>query len=80
MGDKAGKVSKGLSKAEINMIESKVWYRGKTVSDTCPICMENFKTGEKYKKLSACNHEFHSNCIDTWLLEEKVCPIDRKAV
>ena len=45
MGEKAGKVSKGLSKAQIEMIESRVWYRGKTVNDTCPICMDSFVTG-----------------------------------
>jgi hypothetical protein len=45
LGEKTGKVSKGLSKGEIDMIESRVWYMGKTVSDTCPICMDSFVTG-----------------------------------
>lgn len=63
MGDKAGKVSKGLSKAEIARIETRAWYKGKTKTDSCTICMDNFKSGQKYKKLK-CNHEFHADCVD----------------
>jgi len=45
MGDKAGKVSKGLTKAEMSLIETRAWYRGKTKTDNCTICMDAFTSG-----------------------------------
>lgn len=74
MGDKNGKVSKGLTKAEMKSIETKSWYRGKTKTDSCTICMDNFTSGQKYKKLK-CTHEFHQECVDTWFENENKCPI-----
>ncbi|KAI3435677.1 hypothetical protein D9Q98_001734 [Chlorella vulgaris] len=49
--------------------------------DTCPICLEDARPGDKIKRL-ACGHSYHSTCIDRWLLQERnSCPIcQREAV
>ncbi|EXB87866.1 RING-H2 finger protein ATL80 [Morus notabilis] len=43
----------------------------------CAVCLENFKAGDKCRLLPSCNHSFHSQCIDSWLLRTPVCPICR---
>eukprot|EP00978_Attheya_sp_CCMP212_P043953 scaffold295671_cov24-Attheya_sp.AAC.1 len=40
----------------------------------CNICLEEFQTGEKIRKLS-CSHRFHKQCIDRWLGTVASCPI-----
>ena len=36
-----------------------------------------YKEKERVKKLR-CGHLFHANCVDTWLKDNKVCPICKK--
>ena len=43
---------------------------------TCNICLENFEVGNILRVLE-CNHEFHENCIITWLKSNNTCPICR---
>ena len=75
--ENAGHVSRGYTKQEINKIQSSMWYRGKTTSDECLICMENFAVGKRIKSLK-CGHEYCAPCLDTWLEKEKRCPVCSK--
>ena len=43
---------------------------------TCNICLDNFELGNKLLVLE-CNHEFHDNCIITWLKTNNTCPVCR---
>lgn len=43
----------------------------------CAVCLENFKKGDNCRLLPNCNHFFHSQCIDSWLLKTPICPICR---
>jgi E3 ubiquitin-protein ligase RNF115/126 len=43
---------------------------------TCNICLENFEIGNILRILE-CNHEFHEECILTWLKSNNTCPICR---
>ena len=43
---------------------------------TCNICLENFQIGNILRILE-CNHEFHENCILTWLKKNNTCPVCR---
>ncbi|CAL5213108.1 unnamed protein product [Lathyrus oleraceus] len=48
-------------------------------SANCPICMEEFKEGELIQPFGFCAHEFHSSCLNSWLLGGKTtCPICRQ--
>jgi hypothetical protein len=41
---------------------------------SCTICYENYEFGDYVKQLN-CNHEYHVECIDPWLVNEKRCPM-----
>ena len=43
----------------------------------CSICLSQFENGDRVRKLP-CGHEFHSSCIETWLLDHsRTCPCCR---
>ncbi|KAH8860410.1 E3 ubiquitin-protein ligase [Schistosoma japonicum] len=44
----------------------------------CLLCLMSFKVNDKVRQLSpGCQHIFHSDCIDPWLLHKSpTCPID----
>lgn len=43
----------------------------------CPICFDNYKAGEYFRKLP-CAHIFHKKCVDKWFKESSFsCPICR---
>ncbi|OAC97751.1 hypothetical protein MUCCIDRAFT_157588 [Mucor lusitanicus CBS 277.49] len=43
--------------------------------EECIICLETYQEGDTIRKLP-CKHEFHSSCVDTWLItRKKYCPI-----
>lgn len=64
--ENAGHVNRGYTKQEISKISASMWYKGKTKSESCHICMENFSSGKRIKILK-CQHEYDASCIDTWL-------------
>nr|XP_016498858.1 PREDICTED: RING-H2 finger protein ATL56-like [Nicotiana tabacum] len=43
----------------------------------CAICLDSLKLGDKCRILPQCNHYFHAECIDLWLLKSSFCPICR---
>ena len=47
--------------------------------DTCSICLEEFKEGEKIKNLN-CNHIFHEECLLPWLNDNDYCPMCRQNI
>ena len=67
-------MNRGYTKQQIGSIHSCLWYRGRTESAQCLICMENFSAGNRIKKLQ-CGHEYDAECIDKWLSAEKRCPV-----
>jgi len=45
-------------------------------SDTCSICLEDFKKGDKIRT-TKCNHIYHEICLDGWIRDERAdlkCP------
>ncbi|KAF7456536.1 E3 ubiquitin-protein ligase RNF128 [Cryptosporidium felis] len=44
------------------------------LQDNCIICLNDFTSSEMARCLP-CNHVFHEDCIDMWLLRNAVCPL-----
>eukprot|EP00475_Leptophrys_vorax_P003928 TRINITY_DN1229_c0_g1_i2.p1 TRINITY_DN1229_c0_g1~~TRINITY_DN1229_c0_g1_i2.p1 ORF type:complete len:438 (-),score=91.52 TRINITY_DN1229_c0_g1_i2:24-1337(-) len=42
----------------------------------CCVCMDQFMQGDELRRLP-CFHSFHSECIDKWLVQNKICPVCR---
>ncbi|KAL1538585.1 RING-H2 finger protein ATL56-like [Salvia divinorum] len=53
--------------------------KGSSPAGDCAVCLENFRAGERCRLLPSCNHSFHAECVDLWLLRAPVCPICRAA-
>lgn len=78
--EEVGSVSKGLTKTQVNKLPivsfSKYQYKKE---DKCVICQYEFKNNERIRKLP-CEHLFHKECVDEWLLKDKACPCCKKEV
>ncbi|CAN6326228.1 unnamed protein product [Urochloa humidicola] len=46
----------------------------------CVICLGLVQVGEVVRRMPACKHLFHVECIDMWLRSHSTCPICRAAV
>lgn len=42
--------------------------------ETCAVCIVDYKIGDLQRTLK-CNHKFHKDCIDKWLLIKNACPV-----
>lgn len=40
----------------------------------CMVCLEGFKAGEEVRILP-CLHRYHRGCVDTWLAQNRHCPV-----
>ncbi|XP_055346421.1 uncharacterized protein LOC129593928 [Paramacrobiotus metropolitanus] len=50
-------------------------------NNQCYICLETYRHGEKVRTIIPCGHEFHSACVDPWLLRDHlVCPVCRREI
>lgn len=47
-------------------------------NNTCAICFEDIDDFN-CKRIS-CNHLFHKECLDRWILYKRVCPMCREPV
>lgn len=70
--------NKGASETMISRLPTRVLGASDAV-DTCVICMEEMVGGSTVTTLP-CTHKFHDDCIRSWLLVNKRCPIDKEAI
>ncbi|PIN00167.1 hypothetical protein CDL12_27335 [Handroanthus impetiginosus] len=80
MVERARLASKSMSKDDIDKLpcfDFKGKEKGMSPPADCAVCLENFRDGEKCRLLPSCNHSFHAECVDMWLLRASVCPICR---
>lgn len=46
----------------------------------CAICLDLFRDGEACRNLPSCDHVFHLDCVNRWLIKVPACPICRTHV
>ncbi|KAL5540415.1 hypothetical protein UlMin_044931 [Ulmus minor] len=49
-------------------------------STGCCICLQSFEESDECRVLNKCNHVYHNNCIDSWLVRNHRCPLCRSLV
>jgi hypothetical protein len=48
--------------------------------EVCAICQDTMAPGSEARSLNACDHRFHTACIDTWFQRSVQCPTCRHDV
>ncbi|CAH8390973.1 unnamed protein product [Eruca vesicaria subsp. sativa] len=43
----------------------------------CAICLSPLQPKDQLRHLPLCSHAFHADCISTWLVSNKTCPLCR---
>jgi hypothetical protein len=46
----------------------------------CAVCLGEVENGEMVRRMPACQHVFHRECIDLWLRGHATCPVCRSGV
>ncbi|KAJ8905682.1 hypothetical protein NDN08_002187 [Rhodosorus marinus] len=73
-----GKVIKGLTEEELDSIptENVCTHDQERLDEekACSICLEDLLEDEVVRRLR-CDHVFHVRCVDSWLRENKTCPV-----
>ena len=67
----------GLTDAQIKSIPAaslRASDREVSNKETCSVCLNDFKTKDKVRRLPMCTHVFHEKCIDSWLRVARDCP------
>ncbi|XP_071727220.1 NEP1-interacting protein 2-like [Rutidosis leptorrhynchoides] len=77
--------SKGLCEDEINklpkcMLKNYSKKNERNETNSCAICLHDFKNREEGRLLPNCRHVYHVACIDKWLIRNGSCPICRRDV
>ncbi|XP_042391741.1 E3 ubiquitin-protein ligase ATL4-like [Zingiber officinale] len=49
-------------------------------SPDCVVCLLPFLPDEDIRRLPACGHAFHAECVDTWIQNSPSCPLCRATV
>lgn len=68
----------GLDSNDLDILPYEVFVKKENEID-CTICLESVKEGE-YIRYLKCGHGFHKDCIDKWLLLQRICPYCRDIV
>ncbi|KAK3128227.1 hypothetical protein QOZ80_6BG0458660 [Eleusine coracana subsp. coracana] len=77
--ESVGAEARGLSDEFISFLEpwkykTSGFFSRKTSHENCPICLNTFKHGDSLITLP-CRHNYHADCVTTWLKIEKTCPV-----
>jgi len=68
----------GVNLDQIEKYSSRINYMADEKGDKerCTVCLVDFEKADELRSLQ-CQHIFHVDCIDRWLIYNKKCPICR---
>lgn len=55
----------------------KIPYKGEMEQPNCSICLNDYEMDEQIMACP-CNHNFHNECLMSWLKNKSTCPVCRK--
>lgn len=55
-------------------------YGVNTTNSVCAVCLDGISKGDRCRRFPGCNHVFHVECIDLWLLRRLTCPTCRSSI
>ncbi|GAB2232489.1 hypothetical protein Droror1_Dr00011526 [Drosera rotundifolia] len=70
------KPNKGLTVAELEKLP-RVKGKELMMGTDCAVCLDEIGDEEVARMVPGCNHGFHVECADTWLMKQRVCPVCR---
>jgi len=70
-------LTEGITSEQINLIQ--IIKLTHNLDEHCSICLDEFKEGDELRFVE-CDHNFHKECLDKWLLLKNTCPICRKNI
>ncbi|CAN6360410.1 unnamed protein product [Urochloa humidicola] len=53
---------------------------GKQHAGECAVCIVELRDGEPARRVQRCGHQFHADCVGTWLRLHATCPLCRASV
>ncbi|KAF5403586.1 RING finger protein 13 [Paragonimus heterotremus] len=69
-----------LTARQLRRLPQTKFVKGQNPDGHCAICLEEYENGDQLRTLP-CNHEYHSKCLDPWLLKgRRVCPVCKRVV
>ncbi|CAJ1975935.1 unnamed protein product [Sphenostylis stenocarpa] len=71
------RLNSGLKRREMVALPTSTYTHSGGSPSNCAICLAEISDGEKIRFLPNCNHHFHVDCIDKWLLSHSSCPTCR---
>ncbi|KAK7412983.1 hypothetical protein VNO78_04788 [Psophocarpus tetragonolobus] len=73
------RLNSGLKKVEMVALPTSTYTHSgsPSLASDCAICLADFSDGDRIRFLPNCNHRFHVDCIDKWLLSHSSCPTCR---
>jgi len=78
INDRIGLVERDMKKLEMReFTQSFAEMLTGSENQTCPICFEDYKVGDKVITLPRCEHSFHPECVSGWLTKNPLCPMCR---
>ncbi|KMZ72577.1 RING finger family protein [Zostera marina] len=71
----------GLKKEVREMLPVVVFNESFLIRETqCSVCLGDYKSDDRLKRIPPCGHTFHVECIDNWLTTNITCPLCRASL
>lgn len=73
--------SYAMDKDELSRIRGLLTRRyqaSESKDSVCPICVEELRHGETVLAHPICHHNFHPECLESWLKHKAICPLCRR--
>jgi hypothetical protein len=79
LGESMGEAEVGLSREELSKLRVRRLEADPEEEQRCSICCCEFVAGDTLMSLQ-CGHDYHPECIGTWLRSKRNCPMCKQAV